>query len=150
MARKSYKKPKNYKQTKVETVNVGSAGEQIHIGYFQPIDVEGSSLNAWLNNVNLSLLLNDAESEGSGGFIAYLTTNGSWSDADVITARAGNFADTVNLACKRSIKSSVYEPDRNDGVVALWIEISDITITSDVDVRIVMESWGRFLRYITV
>ena len=149
MARRRSRR-KNYKQTTVETVSVGSAGEQILIGYFQPIDVEGSSMSAYLNNINLSLLLNDAESEGSGGFIAYLTTNGSWAEADVITARAGNFADTVSLAAKRTIKSSVYESDRNDGVIALWIEISDITITTDVDVRVVMEAWGRFLRYITV
>ncbi len=74
------KKPQNYKQTKVETVNVGSAGGQIQLGYFQPIDVEGSSMAAYLNNVNLSVLLNDSEEGEQGGFIAYLTTAGSWDD----------------------------------------------------------------------
>ena len=72
------------------------------------------------------------------------------SDGDVITARAGNFADTVSLSAKRSIKSSEYEQDRNDGRIALWLEVSDITVSTDVELRLVLETWGRFVRFIAV
>ena len=148
MARR--RKSRNYKQTHVETQSVGSAGAQVHLGYFDPLDVEGGNITAWLNNVNLSALINDSPEAEIGGFIAYLTTSSSWSDGDVITARAGQFADTVSLTAKRPIRAAGNQADRNDGRINLWIEITDITVSSNVSLRIVTETWGRFVTYTTV
>ena len=148
MARR--RRSRNYKQTHVETQNVGSAGAQVHLGYFDPLDVEGGNISAWLNNVNLSALLNDSPEAEIGGFIAYLTTSDSWSDGDVITARAGQFADTVSLTAKRVIRGAGNQANRNDGRINLWIEITDITVSSGVSLRIVTETWGRFVTYTAV
>ena len=122
----------------------------MQLGYFDLIDVEGGNISAYLNNVNISILLNDSPESEVGGFIAYLTTGGTWNDSDVITARAGNFADSVSLSGKRVIRASGYQADRNDARIALWVEITDITPTSSVSLRIVTETWGRFLKYVPV
>jgi len=141
------RRAKNYKQIHVETKDVGSAGGQILLGYFDPLDVEGGNVSAWLNNVNLSVLLNNSPEGEIGGFLAYLTTGGTWNESDIITARAGNFADTVHLTAKRVIRAAGYQADRNDARIALWIEITDITLGVNVDLRIVVETWGRFIKY---
>ena len=117
------------------------------MGYFDPLDVEAGNVAAWLNNVNLSCLLNDSPENEMGGFIAYLTTGGTWAEEDVITARAGQFADTVHLTAKRVIRAAGYQADRNDGRIALWIEITDITIGVNVELCVVVETWGRFIVY---
>jgi len=129
---------------------VGSAGAQVHLGYFDPLDVEGGNISAWLNNINLSCLLNDSPEGEIGGFIAYLTTNGTWADSDVITAKAGQFADTVSLTAKRVIRAAGNQADRNDGRINLWVEVTDITTTPNVSLRIVTETWGRFVTYTPV
>ena len=146
MARKKYRY-KNYKQTNVATRGLESAGVQFRIGKIEGIDIQ--SMPGYLNNVRLSVNLNDGSitSGGLGGFIAYLSTNTTWSDDDVITARAGTFGGTVNLACKRYIKAEDTEAARSDGPVYLWLEFTDITGIVDVQARYVAETWGRFIKY---
>ena len=139
---------KMYKQTKVKTDNVGSAGDQVLVGTIEKIDPQMSA-NGYLNNVRLSALLNVSKISTipkHGGFIAYLTTDDTWDDSNIITARAGNFADTVNLPAKRTIRQNSDNTLGNLGLVHLWIEITDISLT-DEDMRIVVETWGSFIKF---
>jgi len=103
MAKKyGYRPRKRRRLTNVATRDMGSAGTQIRIGKIESLDVQ--SMAGYLHNVRLSVNLNDSTGTGNlGGWIAYLSTNTSWSDDDVITARANKFGGTVNLSCKRSI-----------------------------------------------
>ena len=142
------KRRRMYKQTKVKTKSVGSAGGQILLGTVEKIDPQMSA-NGYLNNIRLSCLLNSPESihtHGQGGFIAYLTTDNSWDDSNIITARAGNFADTVNMPAKRTLRQNSDNTLGNMGLVHLWIEITDISITEE-DVRVVVETWGSFIKF---
>ena len=125
----------------------GGTGDQTYVGKILPIDVQGSSLSGWLENVRVNVLLNDSELSDTGGYIAYLSTNSTWDDASVITARAGNFASDLSLTCKRPIKDAGFDASRNDAAVALWLEVTDITLTADVSTRVVVEAWGRFIDY---
>ena len=138
---------KLYKQTKVKTDNLGSTGGQILIGTVTKLDAQG--VNGYLNNIRVSALLNDADGHtgDQGGFIAYLTTDNSWSDDNIITARAGRFADTVNLPAKRTLRQGTDNAYGNMGDVHLWMEITDISTVTDVELRIVTETWGSFIEY---
>ena len=136
---------RSYKQTKVQTKNVGSAGGQILLGTVQKLDPQ-SSMNGWLNNIRLSGLLQDTNTYAEGGFIAYLTTDNTWDDSNIITARAGRFADTVNLPAKRTLMQSADQVSGNTGAVHLWIEITDIGIVSE-EMRVVVETWGSFIKF---
>ena len=137
-----------YKTTNVATKNVGSAGGQIHCGTVDKLDAQG--INGYLNNIRLSVLLNDSVDGEIGGFIAYLTTDDTWNDNYVITARAGSFGDTVNLSAKRTIRQNSDNALGNMGLVHLWIELTDITVSTDVNLRYVAESWGRFIEFTEV
>ena len=142
------RKSKMYKQVKVDTIDVGSAGGQVLIGTIEKIDPQMAA-NGYLNNVKLSVLLNDPESvhtHGQGGFMAYLTSDNTWDDSNIISARAGNFADTVNIPARRTIRQNSDNVLGNLGLVHLWIEISDISLLSE-DLRVVVETWGSFIKF---
>ena len=140
MARRS----RSYKQVSVQTKDVGSAGDQNRILAIAPLDP--GVANGYLNNVQLTVLLNDSVDGEIGGFIAYLTSGNTWDDDDVITARGGSFGDTVSLTAKRAIRTSTATPDETGGSVHAWVELTDITTTTDVDLRVIAETWGRFLK----
>jgi len=139
------KKRRMYKTVNVATKDMGSAGGQIRIGEINKIDAQG--VNGYLNNIRLSVLLNDSVDGEIGGFLAYLTTDDSWDDDSVITARGGSFGDTVNLSAKRSIQQNNDQVKGNQGLVHLWVELTDITTTVDVELRYVAETWGSFIGY---
>ena len=134
-----------YKLVNVATKDMGSAGGQVLIGVVDKIDAQG--VNGFLNNIRLSVLLNDSVDGEIGGFLAYLTTGASWDDDQVITARGGSFGDTVSLSAKRSISQNVAKTMSNQGQIYLWVELTDITSTVNVDMRYVAETWGSFIAY---
>ena len=138
---------RRYKQTKTKTDNLGSAGSQVLIGKVDKIDAQG--VNGYLHNIRVSMLLNEGHTAftTNGGFICYLTTADTWADEDIICARAAQFADTVNLPAKRTLRQSADNVKGNMGPVYLWAECSDITASTDVTVRIVTETWGSFIEY---
>ena len=149
MARRRTRR-RSYKLTNVATKNLGSSGAQVRVAEIDKLDAQG--INGYLNNIRLSVLLNDPESihtNGAGGFIAYLTTDDAWSDDYVITAAAGNFSDTVNLSAKRWIQQNNDQIKGNQGMIHLWIELSDTSITSH-EVRYVAETWGNFIAFTEV
>ena len=139
------KKRKMYKLTNVATKDLGDDGGQIRIGVIDKLDAQG--INGYLNNIRLSVLLNDSSGGYNGGYIAYLTTSSTWSDDNVICARAGNFSDTVNLPARRSITRNSDGATSNDGLIHLWLEVTDIAAVINTDVRYVAETWGYFIAY---
>ena len=124
---------------------MGSAGDQILLGTISKVDAQGPT--AYLNNVRLSVLIDDAEDDNIA-FIAYLTTDNAWSDNYVISAAAGFAGGTLNLSAKRYIKTNA-DTDvtilGNTGPIYLWLELSDPTYVEDA--RYVAETWGRLLKF---
>ena len=137
---------KLYKQIKVKTDNLGSTGAQVLIGTVTKLDPQASN-NGYLNNIRLSTLLNDHPGGYEGGFMAYLTTDNTWDDSNIISARAGNFADTVNIPAKRTLRQGTDNVQGNMGDVHLWMEITDNTVSADIDMRVVVETWGNFIKF---
>ena len=142
------RKPRNYKQVDAFTKDVGSSGGQIRCLSIYPLDAGVAS--GYLNNIQLTLLLNDSPEGEIGGFIAYITLSSSWDDDDILTARGGNFGDTVSLTAKRPVRESNSVQDGMGGSLHVWVELTDITATDNVDVRVIAETWGRFLSVVEV
>ena len=133
---------KNYKLVNAQTQSQGFTGGQVRFGQVDKLDAQG--MTAWFNNVMVSVLADEAESDNIG-FIVYATTSASWSDDYIITARAGSVGGTVNLPVKRAIRDESSDSSRNDGAVHLWLEFSDTVATESA--RIVTETWGRFIEF---
>ena len=148
MAMPKGRKSKLYKTVNVATKSVGTSGAQVHIGTIDKLDAQG--VNGYLNNIRFSAMLNDSAGGFSGGFIAYLTTDDTWDDDTIITARAGNFADTVNLVAKRSIQQNNDQVRGNQGLIHLWLEVTDIATVFPTEVRYIAETWGSFIAYTEV
>ena len=128
------KRRRLYKTVNVATKSLGATGDQIHLGTIDKIDAQGA--NGYFNNLRLSLNLNDSSglTALAGGYIAYLTTDDSWSDDSIITARAGNFASQINLPAKRTIRQNSDNVLGNMGQVHLWVECTDVSLLG-VEVR---------------
>ena len=138
------KSRRNYKQTKVATVNMGSAGTQILVGTISPLDVQVGT--GFLKNVVCTALQNDGDGD-NGGFMFYLSTSNSWNDDYVLTARAtGSLGGTVSLSAAghNYIRDDVADVSRNDGELYVWAEVTDLGTTQNT-ARIALEAWGRFI-----
>jgi len=131
------------------TKDMGSAGSQVLLAKIDKINAQGVS--SYVHNVVISYLASDTSSGDLNtenvGAIFYLSTDGTWSDDLVITARVGGGnGTTVSLSARRSIKSSETDIElSNFGPIYLWGELTDATGTANIDARIVMETWGRFI-----
>ena len=86
-----------------------------------------------------------AADEDQGGVCFYITSNSSFADSDVVTARALAFGGgTINLPVHRWISGEVTD-DAPGGKLYVWAEASDNTLTTDVDIRYTAEVWGSAL-----
>ncbi len=154
MARKSYRRRmKNYKLVNAASKSGGSTGTQILIGRIDKIDAQGVP-NGWLNNVKLSIMVNEAESD-VGAMMAYLTTDDGWNDDYVISAGAsGAVGGIINLTAKRSIETNATPDTYNDlalgtgGPIFLWVELADYVLSESF--RYVAETWGRYVEFTEV
>ena len=125
---------------------MGSAGGQILLGYIKKIDNVGRS--GYVNNVTLSALLNDGGQQESYGIMYYASTGATWADDNVISARAVAVAGTQSVPIKRRIAANSAKTDSNDGIVYIYAELTDITITGDVELRFAIETWGRYVEFV--
>ena len=80
----------------------------------------------------------------------YLTTATTWSDDYIISAGATNTAGRVSLSAKRWIKENEADLKGNIGTVHLWAELTDITVSDNIDMRYVAETWGSFVLFTEV
>ena len=135
-----------YKIVNCFTKDMGSAGGQIRLGYYDKLDAQG--ITAWLNNVRVSSIINNYDGGNPApGIMFYLTTSSSWDDDRIIAARAGFAGATVNLPAKRRIMEDAIVTAGNTGRVYVYAELTDITITDDIEARFVLEGWGRFIAF---
>ena len=146
---------RNYKITNVNTKDMGSSGNQVLLRTISKADAQG--LSAWLHGVKVTYLMSDVtgagDSDANFGFMFYLTTDNNWDDDYVIASAAGgNMSGSVWLSAKRSIKTNATPDSYNDiaqgygGPLYVWGEVSDSTVTANVQMRLVSEVWGRWLK----
>ena len=98
----------------------------------------------WLNNVNVTAMLQEGDSD-AGGMIFYLATEaGTWDDDKCISAKGiSGYGGSCSLAAKRKISINAEKELGDFGQIYLWGEITDLSYTADVEVRVVIETWGR-------
>ena len=124
------------------------AGGQILLGSWRALDA--GSMTGYLHNVNIASILNggtEADPD-QGGIIFYLSTNSTWADSDVFSATAYSFGGgKASLAAKRSVSGETFD-DAVGGRVYLYGEVTDVTSTQNVSLRLVIETWGRFITFI--
>ena len=147
--------PKNYKQTLTMTKDMGSAGAQKHIGKAEKLDPALAA--GYLNNIVVSAQINDLgpiiagdPAPNTPGFTVYLSTapSGAWDDDAILTARSfGPMAGTRSLSAKRWIKTDdTSDLTSSTCPIHVWAEITDVTVTTDIEARFTLEFWGRFIK----
>lgn len=139
-------KRRPYKLVNVFSVNVGAAGGQNLLASFSKLDAQG--ITGHLKNVQISTIVNNYDGgDETPGIMFYLTSSASWSDAKVITAVACPIAGKVSLSANRYIKENAEVANGNTGQVYLWVELTDITISDNIEIRYVCETWGNFIQF---
>ena len=86
---------KRYKQVVTATKDLGSAGGQILLGSIAPITNRNQLGRAYCHNILMTYILQGDAAAGSdqGGVVFYVSSNSSWSDSDVIAARAARYGE---------------------------------------------------------
>jgi len=141
MARRS----RNYKIVNAATDSGTSVGNQNLILRIKKVDAQGVP-NAWIKNVQVSAMVNEAEQDVAG-LMFYLTTSPNWDDDHIITARASpGPGGSVSLTANRSIKTNDISDDditsqSGFGPIYVWVEIGDYV--SAEEFRWVTEVWGQ-------
>ena len=135
-----------YKIVNAATVDMGDSGAQVRLGKIQKVDAQG--ISGYLNNVQVSAIINNYDGgDTTPGILFYLTTDTGWSDDTIISAAACGIAGKVNLSARRWIKENLVDSKGNTGTVHLWAELTDITISDNIELRYVAETWGSFVLF---
>ena len=143
MAKRRY--APNYKTINAMTKSFGSAGAQIKIARLKKSDAQSSQVS-WLNNLNVSAMLQDGDGD-NGGVMFYLTTNDVWDDDEIISSNAmPGFGGKVSLPAKRRIRVNEDKDLGDFGQVYLWGEITDLSYTTSVNMRLVIDTWGKNIK----
>ncbi len=147
MATRHRRKQRNYKQVISATKDVGSAGGQVLIGSLSPLTARNQLGRAYCKNIVMTYILQgDAAADpDQGGVVFYISSNNTWADSDVITARARSFGGgTVNLPVHSWVSGEVTD-DAPGGKLYVYAEATDVTGITDVDIRYTAEVWGSAL-----
>ena len=134
----------------VKTEDLGSAGGVFNIAKIMKQVPTMSS--CYVKNVQISCIVNDVAGGGTPAsdmplnFMVYATTDtGTPAGDNTLTGRATGYGGGhVNLAINRVIRSDDYDKDSGDGAILIQAEATDATITADVDVKFVIEVWGKW------
>ena len=146
-----------YKSVNMNSVDMGSAGEPVRIGRIQKIDAEG--LTGYANNVVFTSYIQDYQQPAGGvpgqvnpppSILISATTSSTWDANDLITARATTGAGTVSLALRRVIRRNTDVDDGNDGLIHIYAELTDTTVSTDLQLKFVSELWGRYVQFVEV
>ena len=121
----------------------------MQIGYVSKLDAQG--ISAYLKNFLVSVIINNYDGgDTTPGIMLYATTSTSWSDDAIICARARNTAGSAYLPVHREIVFDAEKATGNVGQVYLWAELTDITVSDNIDARFVVETWGNFVEFTEV
>ena len=128
-----------YRETEA-TLTKSIAGGGTRCFTISPIDADQVPAG-YVKSVKVSVNPIDFDTDKASLVVASCSSNPGDVD-DWITAQATGQGDgTVWLSLKRAIKSSVAEPDRNDGEVYIHVFGS----AGVRECTVVCETWGRFL-----
>ncbi len=148
---------KLYKIVNMNSVDMGSAGAPVQIGKISKLDAEG--LTGYANNIVVTSYVQDYNQPAGAvagnvnpppSIIIYATTDTVFDPDDIITARSTTGAGTVSLSLKRVIRRNEDVDDGNDGQIYLFAELTDVTVSANMDVKFVTELWGRYLQFTEV
>ena len=109
--------------------------------------------SAFIKNLRIHSILNDVSGSSSPvsdmpvNFMFYATTTGASAPTSgncIAAAATGYGGGSVNLTINRVIRDNDYDPNSGDQAIAIWAECTDATLTADIDLKIVAESYGRW------
>ena len=141
--------PRLYKTVNAFTKDMGSSGSQTLLGTIDKLDAQG--ITGYLHNLQVTAIINNYDGgDTTPGIMFYLTTDNTWSDDEVITASACPIAGKVSLSAKRRIVQNSDNSLGNIGLVHLWAELTDITLSDNIGARFVVETWGRYVAFTEV
>ena len=142
----------NYKQLKTGTVDLGNAGDQVHIAEIRMID--DALRGSFLNNVQFSVMDNGSrpasdlsQVPGFTMYLSYASAAGTgWVDSGVIAAyTVPACGGNGNLVAKRIIKTNETGSivAEQIGPVHVWLEGTDVLGT--LSARVTLTAWGRMI-----
>ena len=138
---------KMFKQVVNDTVDLGDAGAQTLLGSLAPITNRNQLGRAYCNNLVLTYILNQDGAVGDdvGGVVFYISSNATWAESDVISARAMPYGGgTINLPVKAWVSGTETE-DAPGGKLYLYAECTDTSAVLNTDIRFTAEVWGSAL-----
>ena len=143
---------KRYKQIVTATKDLDDAGGQILIGSLAPITNRNQLGRAYCHNIVMTYILQggtEADPD-QGGVVFYVSSNSTWSDGDVVCARARSFGGgTLNIPIRAWVSGEVTD-DAPGGKLYIYAEATDVTATQNVFIRYTAEVWGSaLLQYYT-
>jgi len=140
----------------VQVDDLGSAGTA------QPLvkieKQQGQMSSAYIKNIRIHAILNDiAGSSSPAGstpinFMFYATTTDSSvpDDDNLIAAAATSFGGgSVNLTLNRVIRDNDYDANSGTGAICIWGECTDATVSANIEMKAVFESYGRWHKVVT-
>ena len=137
----------NYLTVNALSKNFGSTGSQILVAEFKKQDAQSSQVT-WLNNVNVAAMLQEGDGD-NGGMLFYLTTDSNWNDDYIIASSAiPGYGGKISLSAKRRIRENAANPLTGFGQVYLWGEITDLSYTAAVQVRVIIDTWGKNVKVV--
>jgi len=146
------RKKKMYKDLSFVNVDdLGSAGAAQPLVRIQK--QQGQMSSAFIKNVRIHAIVNDIAGAGTPAgstpinFMFYATTTDATApdDDNVIAAAATTFGGgSVNLTINRYIRDNDYDANSGTGAVCIWGECTDATVTSNIEMKAVFESYGRW------
>ena len=134
----------------IKTEDVGSAGDPTLVAKFEKQSDMFTS--AYLHNVRVHAIVDDIAGASTPAadmplnFLFTLSTSDSSSPSTNLIAAAatGYGGGSVSLSARRRIVTNDVDPEAGDGVVCLWVETTDATVSANIDMRCVVEAWGRW------
>jgi len=147
MAMAKSRRRQNYKQVKSDTKDLGSAGAVTKLGELTPISARNQLGRAYCKNIMMTYILQGdaAADEDQGGVCFYITSGETFTNDDVITARARSFGGGSMSIPVHAWVSGEIEDDAPGGKLFLWAEATDVTLTTNVSIRYTAEVWGSAL-----
>ena len=156
MARRR-KTTKMYKDLSfVQVDDLGSGGSPTPIAKITK--QQGQMSSAYIKNIRVHCILNDIAggatpaSDMPLNFMWYATTTDSANpdDDNVIAAAATSYGGgTVNLSINCLIRDNDYDANSGTGAVCIWCEATDATVTANIEMKCVLESYGRWHNVLT-
>ena len=132
--------------------DIGSGGGTVSIAKFTK--QEAGMTSAYIDKVRVSFILEDIAGSATNtipfGWLWTVITSGTSSDSHngeyIVGASASGHSGggVVTIPVNRRIVDNDFDSNSGQNALLLVLEATDATVTADVDVRLVIETWGRW------